>query len=181
MRKLLLFSTVAISGSLLASLAPTPSAAQAPKTRPTASSQAADQAAIRRLLDTYAESIDKADTTLAATIWKTTPDVSFIDPRGHSVGWRQIKENFYLGLMGHTFSARHLHLQPAGLAIHVLNSGTAAWAEFNWNFEATFRQNGKPLTSSGRETQVYEKTPKGWRLVHIHYSGPPVSVAGQGF
>jgi len=52
--------------------------------------------------------------------------------------------------------------------------GDSAWAEFYWDFAAKFKKDGSPLTTHGRETQVYRKTADGWRLVHVHYSGMPV-------
>jgi hypothetical protein len=50
-----------------------------------------DEADIRSLIATYARSVDTADTTLASTIWASTPDVSFVHPRGHERGWSAIK------------------------------------------------------------------------------------------
>ena len=54
-----------------------------------------DESVIRSLIDTYAQSVDAADTALASTIWASTPDVSFIHPRGHEHGWPAIKTRFY--------------------------------------------------------------------------------------
>ncbi len=53
-----------------------------------------DEAAIRSLIETYAKSVDNADTTLASTIWASTPEVSFIHPRGHERGWDAVKAQF---------------------------------------------------------------------------------------
>ena len=55
----------------------------------------ADEAAIRSLVAKYAQSIDEASTALASDIWLNSPNVSFIQPRGHQVGWEAIHENFY--------------------------------------------------------------------------------------
>jgi ketosteroid isomerase-like protein len=66
------------------------------------------------------------------------------------------------------------------VSIHVY--GDAAVVEFDWDFVATLRSNGASVHSTGRESRVYIKfRDKGWRLVHVHYSGPPVSVPGSGF
>jgi len=48
-------------------------------------------------------------------------------------------------------------------------------AEFYWDFVAKLRKDGSPITTHGRETQVYRKMQDGWRLVHVHYSGMPVA------
>ena len=137
----------------------------------------ADSAAIRELIEAYAKSIDNADTTLAAQIWWNSPEASFIHPSGHEHGFEQIKQNVYVRLMGGTFSERKLSVHD--VAIHV--DGESAWAEFYWDFAAKFRKDGSPLTTHGRETQLYQKEQGRWRLVHVHYSGMPVSGERQGF
>jgi ketosteroid isomerase-like protein len=148
---------------------------------PTAQSQDADavaRAAIRRDIDIYTRSIDAADPKLGATIWLITPDASFINPVGHERGWDQIVSDVYVRLMGQTFSKRHLSpvTEPV---IHVY--GNAAVAEFDWDFVATLRSNGSPVHTTGRESQFYVKFPdKGWRLVHVHYSGPAVAPPSNG-
>ncbi|HUC54681.1 MAG TPA: aminopeptidase P N-terminal domain-containing protein [Candidatus Cybelea sp.] len=132
---------------------------------------AADNGAIRSLLEKYAQSVDAADTTLAAEVWLDSPEVSFIHPVGQEHGFEQIKQNVYNRLMGETFSERQLSVHD--VSIHVF--GEAAWAEFYWDFVAKFRKDGSPLTTHGRETQLYRKIQGRWRLVHVHYSGMPAT------
>jgi ketosteroid isomerase-like protein len=69
------------------------------------------------------------------------------------------------------FSERKLSIHD--VAVQLL--GDAAVAEFDWDFTAKLRKDGSPVTTRGRETQVYRKMPDGWRLVHVHYSGMPVT------
>jgi ketosteroid isomerase-like protein len=137
----------------------------------------ADGVAIRSLIEKYAKSIDGADTALAAEVWLNSPDVSFIHPLGHEHGFEQIKQNVYVRLMGDTFSERKLSVHD--VSVHVY--GDAAWAEFYWDFDAKFRKDGSPLTTHGRETQLYQKEQGRWRLVHVHYSGMPVTAERKGF
>jgi ketosteroid isomerase-like protein len=132
---------------------------------------------IRQMVAKYARSIDEADTGLASQIWLDLPDVSFIHPLGHEHGFEQIKQDVYKHLMGDIFSERKL--SPRDIAVHVY--GDSAWAEFYWDFNAKFRKDGSPVTTHGRETQVYWKTQDGWRLVHVHYSGMPATQEKQGF
>ena len=136
-----------------------------------------DEAAIRSLIATYAKSVDGADTTLASTIWASTPDVSFIHPRGHERGWDAIKAQFYEQTMGQRFSERRLSVKDIVIRCY----GETAWAEFYWDFAAKLRKDGSPLASHGRETQVYRKVNGAWRLVHVHYSNMPVTGERQGF
>ena len=137
-----------------------------------------DQAQIRALVQRYMQSIDAADPTLGATVWLTSPYVSFINPVGHELGRDEIASEVYTRLMCQTFSKRTLK-SSSEIAIHVY--GNAAVVEFDWDFVATMRSNGSPVHTTGRESQVYVKLPqKGWRLVHVHYSGPPVNVPSNG-
>jgi ketosteroid isomerase-like protein len=132
---------------------------------------------IRQMVTKYARSIDEANTDLASQVWLDSPDVSFIHPLGHERGFEQIKQDVYKHLMGDTFSERKL--SPRDVAVHVY--GDSAWVEFYWDFNAKFRKDGSPITTHGRETQVYWKTQDGWRLVHVHYSGMPAIQEKQGF
>ena len=126
---------------------------------------------IKNLIAKYAKSVGDADTELASQIWWNSAEASFIHPLGHEHGFEQIKQNMYTRLMGGTFSERKLSVHD--VAVQVL--GDAAVAEFDWTFTAKLRKDGSPVTTHGRETQVYRKMPDGWRLVHVHYSAMPVS------
>lgn len=136
-----------------------------------------DEAAIRSLIAAYAKSVDAADTTLASTVWASTPDVSFIHPRGHEHGWAAIRTKFYEQTMGQSFSERRLSVKDVAISCY----GEAAWAEFYWDFAAKLRTDGSSIATHGRETQVYRKFDGAWRLVHVHYSGMPVTGERQGF
>lgn len=132
---------------------------------------------IKDTVDKYAQSIDYADTNLASQIWSNGDDVSFIHPRGHEHGWEQVKTNFYEEMMRDRFSERKLNVHE--VVVHVLKD--AAWSEFYWDFTAKLRSDGSTLATKGRESQVYRKSERGWKLVHVHYSGMPVSGERQGF
>ena len=135
-----------------------------------------DVAGITALIGSYAKSIDTADTKLASEIWATTADVSFIHPLGHEHGWEAVKTNVYAKLMGETFSERKLAVKD--IVIHAYPD--TAWAEFYWDFQAKLRSDGTMVTTHGRESQVYRKIDGRWRLVHVHYSGMPVTGKRQG-
>ena len=59
--------------------------------------------------------------------------------------------------------------------------GDTAVVQFNWDFRAVFRHDGQSLHTTGRESQTWTRTVDGWRLVHVHYSGPPKTGAREGF
>ncbi|HMD98838.1 MAG TPA: nuclear transport factor 2 family protein [Terriglobia bacterium] len=142
-----------------------------------ASDASADGDEIRHLIAKYAQSVDEADAALASQIWSDSPEVSFIHPLGHEHGLEQIEQNVYKHLMGDTFSERKLSIHD--ISAHVY--GDTAWAEFYWDFNAKFRKDGSPITTHGRETQVYRKEQGRWRLVHVHYSAMPVTEERKGF
>ena len=134
-----------------------------------------DQNAIERLISDYATMINGADTTAAERIFD--PNVTFIHPRGEERRRDQLIANFVQGLMAATFSERTLI--PNSVSAHV--SGDSAWAEFSWDFNAKVRKDGSAFRSKGRETQVFRRDSGQWRIVHVHYSGEPVSGNLRGF
>ena len=132
---------------------------------------------IKRLIAKYAAAADMADTNLASEVWSNSPDVSFIHPRGHEHGWAEVK-NFYENMMRAPFSERKLSTRD--VTVHVY--GDSAWAEFYWHFVAKLRRDGSTLETKGRETQIYRKAGQNrWVLVHVHYSGMPVTEPARGF
>ena len=143
---------------------------------PVSSQTAADSdtRAIERLISDYAESVSRADATLAKRLWQTTDSVTFIRPLGHERGWPAIAKNVYEDLMGGLFSERDLRIERP--SIHV--SGDSAWSEFYWTFSATLRENGSPVVTRGRETQIYQRDDGQWRVVHVHYSAMPEASTG---
>ena len=136
-----------------------------------------DIKAIEQVIENYKTSINRADTTLAATFWLTTPEVSFIHPRGHEKGWEEIKSGIY-GMFGSRFSKRDLKSYNETIQLY----GDMAVVEFYWIFDAVFSgENPESMQSKGRETQVLKKIEEEWRIVHVHYSGMPKNGEREGF
>ena len=130
---------------------------------------------LRILLDNYAQAVNTLDAGLIDSVWSHGPEVSFIHPRGTAIGFEHIRDDFYKSTMG-LFSNRELILEKPVLHIY----GDSAWSEMTWTFHATF-QNGPQITTTGRETQIYHKENGVWRIVHVHYSGPPDTRPLKGF
>jgi ketosteroid isomerase-like protein len=137
----------------------------------------ADVDAIQHLIAVYARAVDTADVELVKQIWSHAPEVSFIHPLGHEHGVDQVADHVFGHLMGETFSERKLSVKD--VSIHAY--GDTAWSEFYWDFAAKLRKDGSALAAKGRETQIYRKEQGRWRLVHVHYSGMPVTGEGKGF
>jgi ketosteroid isomerase-like protein len=134
-----------------------------------------DTDAIKKLILDYKVSINNADTVLGAKVWADVPEVSFIHPRGHEKGWKGVKDNFY-GMFRKMFKTRDL--KSSNEIINVYKD--VAWVEFYWVFDASFAD-GKAMQSKGRETQILKKIDNQWRIVHVHYSGMPMTGERQGF
>jgi ketosteroid isomerase-like protein len=128
----------------------------------------AAEASIRQQITKYTGALNAADTALAAQVWDTAGDISFISPAGHQHGWEEIKGVYEF--FGSSFKDRKLTVRD--ISVHVL--GDAAWAEFYWHFDAK-QSDGTPMQSDGRESQVYRKDGDRWALVHVHYSGPAMT------
>lgn len=129
-----------------------------------------DSAVIHGVIDQYARAADTADPAIVAQIWSNSPDVTFIEPLGSLRGPAQVKD-FYTRVIGATFADRNLTMK--NISIHVY--GETAWSEFDWDFTAKLKSNGSAFESRGSETQIYHREQGGWRIVHVHYSGAPVS------
>ncbi|HTQ66521.1 MAG TPA: nuclear transport factor 2 family protein [Puia sp.] len=135
-----------------------------------------DTILIKQLIEKYAESINNADTVLGSKLFSHSPEVSFIQPRGHQHGWNEIRHQIY-DFFGETFSKRKLNI----VSEHITVYGDVAWAEFYWVFDATFKKGNFPLQTKGRETQIWRKSENEWHLVHVHYSAMPVMQEAKGF
>ena len=138
-------------------------------------SLAQDELEITNLIRDYAESINNADAVMGSSLFAHTAEVTFIHPRGHEKGWEQINSSIYK-FFGDTFSNRDLKTLNEKVTIY----NNTAWAEFYWIFDATFNSDSTPLQTRGRETQIWRKSDGQWQIVHIHYSGMPVTVEREG-
>ncbi|HYL63548.1 MAG TPA: aminopeptidase P N-terminal domain-containing protein [Candidatus Methylomirabilis sp.] len=137
---------------------------------------ASDIDAIKGQVAKYARSVDDVDLALAAQVWWDSPEVSFVHPLGHDRGFEQIKADIYQKIMGGFFTDRHL--SPRDIAVHLYRD--SAVVEFYWDFTAKMKKDGSPVTTHGRETQIYERIQGIWRLVHVHYSPVPPAQVGPG-
>jgi len=134
-----------------------------------------DTIEIKNAIDQYVDSINKADPRIGGNIFLQSDSISFIHPKGYVKGWEKIEKNFY-GMFEKTFTQRALKISNQDIQIY----GNMAVVVFSWVFDATFND-GSPIQTKGRETQVYNKIDKEWKIVHIHYSNMPVTGERDGF
>jgi hypothetical protein len=122
------------------------------------------------LVSLYVRSIDEADTTLASEVWSHTAEISFIGPTETEYGWNGVKKIYQR--FRDNFSTRKLTFSN----LKYYYSNDISWLTYYWIFDATSGNNNTPVQTKGRETQIWRKLNHEWRLVHVHYSGMPVST-----
>ena len=126
----------------------------------------AEKAEISKIIDAYCKTINDDDLELVNEIWSHGDEVSFIGPSGRYSTYSEIRDNFVHGVFGVNFTKRNLQKEELSITVY----GDAAWAEFNWVFDA-IRNDGSSHNTKGRESQFFHKENGQWKLVHIHYSG----------
>lgn len=129
---------------------------------------AQDEAAVRQQLEMYVKSVNAADEALASEIYAQSPVIVVMTPRGRFHGWESVRDDLYVKFLQKMFMKRDL--RPGNVSVQVI--GDSAWLAYDWEFAGTLAD-GQPMASKGWETQVYERTDRGWRIVHLHYSVPP--------
>jgi ketosteroid isomerase-like protein len=127
-----------------------------------------DESAVREVFESYIKSVNTADVTLASAIWQQSEKLVAITPFGRFQGWDRVRDEIYIKFLQQSFSARDL--RPSSVSIDVL--GDSAWLAYDWTFTGKLA-NGQPIASKGWESQMYQKTDQGWKIVHLHYSVPP--------
>ena len=138
---------------------------------------AQDIASIKSIIQRYADSITHYNLKEAEQIWQTDDRTTYVHPRGNEYGWKAIRDHFYGVTMHDHFVKRQLFVHDINIQVY----GDMAVSVFYWDFPAVFRSDGTEVTTHGRETQVYNRTPEGWKIVHVHYSQMPVTGAKKGF
>ena len=127
-----------------------------------------DESAVREVFDRYIKSVNAADLPLASEVWLQSADVVAVTPFGRFQGWDQVRDEVYIKFLQQSLTERDL--QPSNVSIHTM--GDSAWLAFDWAFKGTMAT-GQPIESKGWESHVYQRTDRGWKIVHLHYSVPP--------
>jgi len=127
-----------------------------------------DESAVRQVFENYLKSVNAADLALGSEIWMQSPDAVAVTPFGRFQGWDQIRDEVYVKFLQQSLTERDL--QPSNVSIHTM--GDSAWLAFDWAFKGKMAT-GQPIESKGWESHVYQRTDRGWKIVHLHYSVPP--------
>ena len=102
----------------------------------------AEKAEISKIIDAYCKTINDDDLELVNQIWSHGDEVSFIGPSGRYSTYNEIRDNFVHGVFGVNFTTRNLQKEELSITVY----GDAAWAEFNWKFDA-IRNDGSSHTT----------------------------------
>ena len=130
-----------------------------------------DESAVREVFERYLKSVNAADLPLASEVWLQSADVVAVTPFGRFQGWDQVRDEVYIKFLQQSLTERDL--QPSNVSIHTM--GDSAWLAFDWAFKGTMAT-GQPIESKGWESHVYQRTDRGWKIVHLHYSSPASSA-----
>jgi len=127
-----------------------------------------DETAVRQVFENYIKSVNAADLALGADVWVQSADVVAVTPFGRFQGWDQVRDEVYIKFLQQSLTERDL--QPSNVSVHTM--GDSAWLAFDWVFKGKLAI-GQPIESKGWESHVYQRTDRGWKIVHLHYSVPP--------
>ena len=127
-----------------------------------------DETAVREVFDRYIKSVNAADLPLGSDVWLQSADVVAVTPFGRFQGWDQVRDEVYIKFLQQSLTERDL--QPSNVSIHTM--GDSAWLAFDWAFKGKMAT-GQSFESKGWESHVYQRTDRGWKIVHLHYSVPP--------
>ncbi len=125
-----------------------------------------DSADIKELVDQYAQSINKADSTLAYHLFAHTGTESFVHPAGFERGWPQINTNIY-NTLRNLYSKRKWNITHERIWLFEC----AASVEIEWTMDVTLKKDNSALRFKGNETQLWAKLKGEWRLAQVHDSG----------
>jgi beta-aspartyl-peptidase (threonine type) len=118
-----------------------------------------DEAAIRAVMDTQVRAWNNGDIEGFVEGYKKSPDLLFASGGKFSRGWTPLLERYKArypeGNMG--------TLRFDGIEVSMLGSD-AAWVVGFWRLEM------KDASPHGAFTLIFERTDKGWRIIHDHTS-----------
>ena len=127
-----------------------------------------DRSDIERVFDKYLQSINTGDIALASEVWSQSQDVLVVTPIGRFKGWESVQRDIYAH-----FVKEHPVRNVEASNIIIVLAGNAAWLVYDFAYTAELA-NGLKFLSKGWESHGYQRTAKGWRIAHLHYSVPPV-------
>lgn len=123
------------------------------------------RAVIRRLI----QGLEKRDMRPIEQVYQHSPSLLiFLEgPKMKIVGWNAMKSAISEFLRTHTEIRSRLNRDCRFVA-----DGRLGVFYGTYRFRAVNRKTGKPVKWTARNTFVFQKTRKGWRIIHEHDSFP---------
>src|ERR1039458_4914502 len=128
--------------------------------------QMGDQADIEYVFEKYLQSINAGDAALASQVWLNSPDVLVVTPVGRYKGWDSVQSDIYPNTVKE-YPERNVQASNVSIVV----AGDSAWLVYDFVYTAKLAD-GQPFRSTGWGRHGYQRTPNGWRIVHLHYSVP---------
>lgn len=126
--------------------------------------QSADAAAIRRVLEAYAELLQAKDVAGMDTLIAHDEWVHIIEGAGVNHGWRDYREHHLKPELAESENVRYRYF-----AIEPQVRGSTAWTPLRYELSVDMR--GQHIAVEGRGTAVLENRSGRWVIVHLHTSG----------
>ncbi|WP_294176413.1 AtzH-like domain-containing protein [uncultured Selenomonas sp.] len=131
-----------------------------------------DAAIVEQFVDLYKKTLNDANTALADSIWQSGPKTSMVHPRGEDVGWENIRQHFYIDRLQKLYTERHFEFRDLEIEVY----RDTAIAMYTWDFHGKLRSDGTEIEHKGRTSQTYRRTSQeGWKILHAHISGMPIT------
>jgi len=130
---------------------------------------------IRAVIGRLIEGLEKGDMRPIEQVYRHSPSLLiFLEgPKMKLVGWNTMKNAVSEFLRTHTKIRSRLNPDCRFVA-----EGRLGVFYGTYRFRAVNRKTGKPVKWTARNTFVFQKTRKGWRIIHEHDSFPvPLSGA----
>jgi len=127
---------------------------------------AAEQSAIKAVLDDYIQSIEKEDIELYGTLFVHDPQmVNFgTGAKERIVGWDALKKV----IEEQNAALSDTKITQSDVTVTLSPEGRFAWATCLWDFQATMQAQAMQLPV--RCSWVLEKRGGDWKIVHFHKS-----------
>ena|SRR5713101_992670 len=131
---------------------------------PALRAQAAEDAAVRRVVEAVASLQEANDIAGLDTLFAPNPWVEIIEGSGVNHGWTDYRNKH---LKPELAEMQHLRLRFFDIALQL--RGNVAWAPFRYALAADTPSGHVDV--EGRGTAILERRARRWLVVHLHTSG----------
>src|SRR5206468_10205541 len=137
--------------------------------KPTATAQSNDEAAVRHALLQSASGFEKNDVAAATKVWVNDDSLTVFESGHANYGWADYRDHHLVPEMGEMKNTKYSF---SDIKIHL--AGKTAWATFKYTISADVTSNGQQrhVDGGGLSTAILEKREGLWRIVHWHSSAP---------